>query len=100
MLTDIFYIVLAAFLQIPLLLLKAITWVIPSQIPGAVTYFLTFLLYWRGYWDVETLLNVDIAFLTFLGVYYTLMLILSAWASVPVVGRRFKKPTISTKPGK
>lgn len=100
MITDVFLMLVSALLFVPLKILQALTWVLPHQATDALTYFLSFLLYWRGWWNINAFLDVDIAFLTFSGVYYIVMLTFSAWAAVPWVGRRFKKPTISTKPGK
>jgi hypothetical protein len=95
MITSLLFYIIGFFLSLIVWLLNTIKFIIPIEITNGIAYFAGYLVYVRGFIDVDTLVTALGTYLTFLAFYYTIKIGLWLFGHMPWVGKHSEMPKIN-----
>lgn len=100
MLIDLLFVIVGFILSIVIGIFSVIAFAIPGQIETAISYFANHLLYLKGIFPINTLLQCLVALYGFYVIYYGLKIALFFFAHLPFFGTKPSMPTVSERSGR
>lgn len=100
MIIDVIWFLAGEVLQIYAYIFNFIGFNFPTEFSNAISYFFSQFAYFQGIFPIQTLFDCLQILVVFYSIYYTVKLLLSLTAVTPIIGKLFRMPKVSTKPGK
>ena len=86
-----------ALLGVVNLIFGGLNLLLPAQIPTALTYFLSTLVMWRGWFPIDTLLECIVVLLLWSWRMYVIKIFFFLFSLLPWIGKRVHLPKMGSK---